>query len=124
MLLGFSGVRKAARRFNDDLRPDGFPRQRRRILLFEYLDDFAVDRNAVRSSGYRVGQIAEYRIVFQQVSESLRIGEIVDGYELDILILKRRAQNIPSNTAKSINPYLYSHVSSEREIDCDRRTAE
>src|ERR1700687_4509273 len=114
MFLGVGGVGEASGGLDDNLRAHGFPRQRGRVFFFENLDHFAVDGNAVGSGGDGVGQIAENRVVFQQVSQRLGIGQIVDRHELDVLVLERGAQDVAADAAKSINPYFYSHVSSER----------
>src|SRR5258708_31876385 len=55
------------------------------------------------------------------MSEGLGIGKIIDRHKLDVLVLERGAQDVATDAAESINPYFYSHDSSEKEFDCDRR---
>jgi len=71
MLLRLVGVGKLSGGLDDDLSSDGFPGQDGGIFLLENLNDFAVDGNAVRAGSDLVRQIAEDRVVLEQVSQRL-----------------------------------------------------
>ena len=113
MFLRFVGVGEAAGGLDDDLRSDRVPGQGSGIFFFKNLDDFAVDGNTVGAGGDFVGQVAEDRVVLEQVSQSLGIGEIVDGDEVEVLVGERGAKNVASDASKSINANFYGHVASE-----------
>ena len=66
-------------------------------------------------------QVAEDGVVLQQMSESLGIGEIVDGNEVEVLVGERGAKNVASDAPKSINANFYGHDASERNFDCLRK---
>ncbi len=67
MFPGVIGVGEVAGGLDDDLSSDGIPGQGSRIFFFEDLNDFSVDRNAVSAGGDFVRQVAEDRIVLQQM---------------------------------------------------------
>ncbi len=48
-------------------------------------------------------------IIFQQVSEHFRIGQVVDCDNLDTLHVLNAAESQTSDTTKSVNSYFYSH---------------
>ena len=112
MFLGVVGVGEAAGRFDHDLHAYGIPRQRRRILFFENLDVLSIDLNAVGTRSDLVGQVAQYGVVLQKVSQSLRFRQIIDRYKLKIGIFERRPQNVAADSSKAINTYFDCHVSS------------
>ena len=60
-----------------------------------------------------VGEVAEDRVVLEQVREGLGIGDVVDGYKLDILVIQRRAHDVASDAAEAVDAYLDGHSSSE-----------
>src|SRR6202521_783098 len=61
------GVGEAAGGLDDDLSSDGVPGKGSGVFFFENLDDLAVDRNTVGAGGDFVRQVAEDRVVLQQV---------------------------------------------------------
>src|ERR1700675_1465397 len=112
MLLGIVRVREAPSRLDHHLGTDGLPRQLRRILFGKDLNCLAVDRNAVAASRDLMGQISENRIVLQEMSQGLGIGQVVDGYELQVGVVERGTQNIASDAPEPVNPYFDCHVAS------------
>ena len=60
-----------------------------------------------------MGQVAEDGVVFEQMREGLGIGDVVDGYELDILVIQRRAHDVAADAAEAVDAYLNGHSSSE-----------
>jgi len=56
-----------------------------------------------------VVQIAKHRIVLQQVRESSGVGQIVDGYEVDVRITEGCAKNISADPTETINTNLHRH---------------
>ncbi len=121
MLLRFVGVGELSGGFDDHLRSDGVPGQGSGIFFFEDFDGLAVDRNTVGAGGDFVRQVAKNRIVFEQVGQSFGIGEIVHGYEVEVLVSERGAKNVASDASKSINANFYGHGASERDFVCLRK---
>src|ERR1019366_930717 len=116
MFPGFVGVGEPAGGLDDDLSSDGVPGQGGGIFFFEDSDGLAVDRNTVGPGGDFVRQVAEDRVIFEQVGQSLGIGEIVNGDEVEVLVGERGAENIASDASKSIYANFYGHGTSERKF--------
>ena len=55
-------------------------------------------------------QIAEDRVVLEQVSQSCRAGQVVDGNKFDLGIAERGAQNVAANSAEAVDANLNCHV--------------
>jgi hypothetical protein len=55
-------------------------------------------------------QVAQDRVVLEQVSQRRRAGQVVDGDKIDVVVAKRGAQNIASNAAEAVDTNLYCHV--------------
>jgi hypothetical protein len=49
------------------------------------------------------------RIIFEQVGQSDRIGQIVDSQHLKIRIFRKNPKNLTANPSKPVNTYLYGH---------------
>ena len=54
-------------------------------------------------------QVAEHRIVFEQVRERVRAGQIVDGDEVDVPVAERRAHDVAADAAETVNANLHGH---------------
>ena len=70
---------------------------------------FPFNRDSITGSLDVVMQIAQHRIVFQQMCQRLCIGNIVDPDEVDVLVAQRGAKNIAADAAKSIDAYFDCH---------------
>ena len=51
-------------------------------------------------------QISEHRIVLQQVRERFGVGQIVDGYKVDVRITDRSTIDVTSDATESIDTNL------------------
>jgi len=89
VLFRVIGVGEVAGGFDHHLGANGIPGQSAGIPLFENFDGFIVDGDAVCACADLVGQIAEDGIVFQEMCESLGIGEIVHRHEFQVGIVER-----------------------------------
>src|SRR5262249_58227784 len=85
------------------------PRQLCGILDREDLEFVAVDRNRVLLRFHRRVQIAEHRIVFEQMRECLRAGEIVDRDEVDLPVAERSAHDVAPDATESVDSYPDRH---------------
>ena len=57
-------------------------------------------------------QVAEHRVVLQQVRERVRAGQIVDGDEVDVLVAERRPHDVAADAAETVDPDPDRHRSS------------
>ena len=84
VLLGIVRVGELAGRFDDYLRSERTPVDRRGILGREHLDLLAVHGNEILTSLHVVGQRAQHGVVLEQVRQRLGVGQIVSCHDLDI----------------------------------------
>ena len=61
-----------------------------------------------------VRKVAQHRVIFQQVGQRFRIGQIVDRDEVQVGIFQRSAQDIAADSSEAIDAYFDCHVSSVR----------
>ena len=108
--LGLGAVSKVAGGFDDDLRADRSPGELGGVALGPYLDLFAVDGDEVIAGGDFVLQVAQDRVVLEQVSQRCRAGEVIYGNKIDFFIAKRGAQNVAANAAEAVDANLNCHV--------------
>ena len=54
-------------------------------------------------------QVAEDRVVLQEVGQRGRGGEVVDGDEFDVGVAESGAEYIASDAAEAVDAYLYCH---------------
>ena len=57
-----------------------------------------------------VGQVAQDGIVFEQMSESGRARQVIDGDKIDLGIAERGAQNVAANPAEAVDANLNCHA--------------
>src|SRR5271168_2737900 len=97
---------------DDDLRPYRGPIELSRILDAKYLEALAVNGDGVVRVGNFMGEIAEDRIVFQEMCERLRIGDVIYRHNLDCRVAERGAKYIAANAAKPVDTHFDGHASS------------
>ena len=114
-LLGTSGQvlggvvsgRKQPGRLEHDLHTEVAPREGRRVTLGQDLERAVSDADPVALERHRLVQIPQDRVVFEQVGERFRAGDVVDGYELKLtVVLERRPQDVTPNPPKSVDSDL------------------
>jgi hypothetical protein len=54
-------------------------------------------------------QVAQDRIVLEQVGERGRRGDVVDGDKLDVWVANCGAEDVASDAAEAVNANFYSH---------------
>ena len=69
------------------------------------------ERVALRFDG--AGKAPVHRVVFQEVRQRLRVGDVVDADEFDVGLLGRggRAHHVAADASEPIDPYPHCHVS-------------
>ena len=90
--------------------PTRSPGQLGGVALGVDLDLLAVDGDEVVAGGDLVLQVAQDRVVLEQVSQRCRAGQVVDGDKFDFGIAKRGAQNVAANAAEAVDANLNCHV--------------
>ncbi len=113
MLLGVNTLGEEDGGFDDDIRADRSPIDFGGILGLENLEALAFDGDGVIGMRHLVGQIAEDGVVLQKMRESFRVGDVVDGDELDVLVVKRGAHNVATDAAEAVDANLNGHSSSD-----------
>ena len=111
VLGGVVAIGEQPGRLEDDVDAEVLPRQLRRIAQRQHLELVAVDRNAVAFGFDARFQVAEHRIVFEQVGERLRARQIVDRDEVDVLVAERRPHDVAPDSTESIDADPDSHRS-------------
>jgi hypothetical protein len=84
--LGLLGVGEEASGFHDDLSADRSPVELRGVALGEDLDLLAVDNDGVFGGRDFILQVAEDRIVLEEMRQGSGGREVVDGDEFDVRI--------------------------------------
>ena len=107
--FGLFGVGEESGGFDDDLGAYAGPVELGGVALGEDFDLLAVDGDEVGSVGDLVGKVAEDGVVFEQVGERGRRGEIVYCDEFDVWIAESTTEDVTSDTAEAVDTYLYSH---------------
>ena len=114
MLLGQFGFGELSGGFDDHLRANRLPIQLGGIFLGENLDVLAIDGDGIVRSRKSDSEVTEDGVVLQQMGQSLGIGEIVDGDELQARIVECGAKNIAANAAKAVDANFNCHRTSLR----------
>jgi hypothetical protein len=52
------------------------------------------------------------RIIFQHISQIIRVNQIIDPDDLDVPVLDGRPENQAPDASKSINAYFYHEIAS------------
>ena len=111
VLGGVVAVGEEAGRLEHDVDAEILPRQLRRIAQRQHLELVAVDRDAVALRLDSRVQVAEHRVVLQQVRERVRARQVVDRDEVDILVAERRPHDVAADPAEPVDPDPHSHPS-------------
>ena len=110
MGLGLGRVGEVAGGLDDDLRAYVCPGQLGGIALGPDLDLFAVDGDEVFAGGDFVLEVAEDRVVLEQMGKRCRAGQVVNGNKIDLGIAEGGAQNVAANSAEAVDANLNCHV--------------
>src|SRR5581483_3177192 len=98
--------------FDDDLHAEVTPGDLRRIGRGEDAEFFPVDGDAVRRMADGIRNRAVDGVVFEQIGQRGRIGEIVYGDELDALVLFERGTDDVASDAPETVHSNFDHGSS------------
>src|SRR2546427_2262045 len=99
--FGLRRVGEESGRLDDDVDFKLLPRELRRIALLQHLDGAAVDDERVRRGRDVARVLPVIRIVLEEVSVHLRVGEVVQRDDLDLRMpLERRLQELAADPAE------------------------
>src|SRR5438034_11244104 len=103
MQLGFVAAGEEPGRLEHNINVQFFPREICRIALLQNLNFVtAYDDVFVVITDFAV-EFAVHRIPFQQVSEGVRVSEIIDGEDLLDLLLRHGAKDVASDAPETVN---------------------
>src|ERR1700683_179511 len=99
-------------RFDDHLNAEFFPRKLRGVALGDNLDHLAIDGDRAGAFGADIlNQGAMDRIVLEQMSEGRGAGDVIDGHDLErILMMKGGAEKHSADAAETIDSYPNRHL--------------
>ncbi len=118
MHRGLVTRREQAGGFDDHLHAEFAPRQFGGIALRQDLERLAVEENNTAFGLDLMAQRAVDGIEFEQMRESGRVGDVVDGYDLEFLFGQGRAQEHSADPAESVYPDFYRHRSILPRVRC------
>ena len=78
----------------------------------QHLELVAVDRDAVGLGLDLRVQVAEHRVVLQQMRKRVRAREVVDGDKVDVLVAERGAHDVAADAAEAVDTYPDRHAKS------------
>ena len=108
--LGLLAVGEEAGGLNDNLNAELAPGQVGGVTLREHLDVLAVDDDALVIVGDLALEATRDRVVLQQVSEGLVVGEVVNGDDLDVrALLESGAEEVTANAAEAVDANAGGH---------------
>ena len=109
VFLGILGFGEQARGLNNHLYAERGPVDFGRIFHFEDADRFAIDADGVVPEANLGFEDAENRVVLQQMSESLGVGNIVNSDDFDPRIIQGGAQKVSSDAPEPVDSNLDWH---------------
>jgi hypothetical protein len=90
-------------RFDHHLHAELAPRQLGRIAFGEDLEGVRIDHDLIALGLDRMAQIPVDRIVFKQMRERRRVGDIVNRDNLEFFLVHRRAIKHTADTAEAVD---------------------
>ena len=99
------------------------PRQLRRVLHRQDLELVVVDGDPVALGGDVGLQVAEDRVVLQQVGEGVGRGEIVHRDDVDVAVAHGGAHDVAADAAEPVDPDFDGHQSSKPGLPSARLTS-
>ncbi len=90
-------------RLEHDVDAQILPGQLGRVAQRQHFELVAVHGDAVGFGLDLRVQVAQHRVVLQQVGERVRAGQIVDCDEIDVLIAERGAHDVAADASEPVN---------------------
>ncbi len=106
VLLGALALREEAGRLDRDVDAELAPRQVGRVALGEELDLVVADAQHAVAHLDRYIEVAERRVVPQQVRHRLQVAEVVRRDDLEVAaVLEMRAEEVPSDPPEAVDAH-------------------
>ena len=123
VLRGVVPLREQAGRLHHDVHAEVAPGKGRRVALGQHLEVARAHPQPAAFDRHLVGQVAEHRVVLEQVGQRLRIRDVVDRDELDILLaaLQGGPHDVAADPSEPVDPHLDGHCSCPPRGACSRR---
>src|SRR6266404_1595541 len=109
MLLRVGALGEKTGGLDDDVRADRGPVDFGRIFRLENLEALPFHGDGAFGVRDGVRQVAEDGVVLQKVCERLGIGDVIDGDELNVLVVERGAHDVASDAAEAVDADLNGH---------------
>src|SRR5579859_6307911 len=109
MLTRALGLGESSGRLDHDLRADRLPVQVRRILFGKDLQLLVADVDRVIGGGDVLFEVAEHRVVLQEMCQGFGVSKVVDGYEFDFRMIERGAHYVAADATEPVNPDFDCH---------------
>ena len=97
-----------------DVNAQVFPRQLRRVAHRQHFELVAIDRDRVPFGLDFCVQVAEHRVVLQQMRQRRRVRQVVDRDEVDVFVGERRPHDVPADAAEPVDANLDRHPMSSK----------
>ncbi len=110
MRLGLGSIGEVACGFDHDLRANVGPGQLGGVALGPDLDLLAVDGDEVVAVSNLILQVAENRVVLEQMGQNRRTGQVVNCNKINLWMPERGAQNVAANAAEAVDTNLDCHM--------------
>src|SRR5215470_14858303 len=106
----FVTAREEPAALEHDVHAEILPREVLRGALAEDAHWLVADAKPVTFGAYRLAQRAVHRVVLQQMSERLGVGDVVYGDEIEIGARRQaRAQDVSTDASEAIDTYANAH---------------
>src|SRR5262249_11894059 len=96
-------IGEEAAALEDEIHAELLPRKTGRVPLGENAHRRSLDHDRVALGAYVSRKRPVHRIVLQQVSEGLRIGDVVDGDELERGLVETGTQHVAADAAETVD---------------------
>src|ERR1039457_4860678 len=97
-------------RFDHHLHAKILPWELGWIAFGEHLERLAIDRDAIAFGSDILDQGAMNRVILQEMSQRWRVGDVVDGDDLQrVLVMQGSAVKHSADSSKSIDSYPNRH---------------
>ncbi len=107
----FGAAAEDARRFDDKVQVERFPRKVGQFAFCNHLNGaFAFDVQDVSFEVDALGEAAHHRVVLEQMNKCLRLADIVDGDDFDIVVFVQDvAENCTTNATETVDSNTNCH---------------
>ena len=86
------------------------PGERGGVALGEHLKPMVAHPDAVTIHRDGVAEVAEHRIVLQQMGQRAGVGDVVHRHDLDLALALRRPHDVPADAAEPVDSHSCCHV--------------